>query len=120
MGFFGKESVLEAYDKQPKKTTSSLVKRTSGDTYATGVPFQSYVAPIQQMTGLSGDGSPTDSTTIYLYRLGQTVKPSVEDKIVDSFGNTWLIQSVNSRLTENEVSDGYAVYDCMCYRLAAS
>lgn len=120
MGFFGKQSVIATWKKQPKKTTSSLVRRTSGDTYATGVDFQSYVAPVQEMTGLGGDGSPTQSTTIYLYRLGQSVGPSVEDKIVDSRGNTWLIQSVSPRLNEHEESDGYCVYDCQVYKIATA
>lgn len=118
MGFFGKQSVISTWRKQPKKTSSSLVRRTSGDTYATGVPFYSYVAPVQEMTGLSGDGSPTQSTTIYLYRLGQSVGPSVEDKIVDSQSRVWLIQSVNTRL-DADIADGYCVCDCQVYRIAA-
>jgi hypothetical protein len=113
-GFFGRESVQATCEKQRatgKVTTGTLKTRGALDAL-TDVPWGNlYVYPLPQITGIGGDGYPNVAGRATLYRMGETVAPVADDKLVDGSGRTWQIIGVNSRLNADE-AEGFAVYDC--------
>lgn len=114
-GHYGKNEVYKAWRKQPKKTTVGHYRRTSGDTFAAVINFSGYVYPVTEKSGLSGSGASVQSTTIVLYQMGETYAPSAEDKLVDSTGRTWLIDSLNSRMNEDA---NWGIHDCTVYSMS--
>lgn len=113
-GFFGRASVQATLFKQfrtGKVTSGTLKVRGDGDALTSHTWANMYVYPLDEITGLGGGGSPNISGRATLYRLGETVAPRVDDKLVDGTGRTWQITRVNSRLNADE-SDNFAVYDC--------
>lgn len=111
MSFLGYESVLEDMEKQPKRTSGTLRKRTPGtDTFSTTQTYADvYVAPVRVSSGLGGEGYPAGSTTATLWQLGYDYAPAVDDRLTVG-GTTYIIASVYTRLNGD---DGYAVHDCV-------
>lgn len=119
MSFFGSESVVRARDRHlaltGKLLPGTLRVRGSGDTF-TDIPWaNAYLAPVSEMTGLGTDGPAVQTATGYLFQIGESDRPRVDDVFVDSTGTSWLIKSVVCRLNADS---GYSLNDCTFTRMA--
>lgn len=112
MSFNGRPSVLRSLRKHRrtgKVTSATLHVRTAGtDDFADVVYTNAYLAPVGSVTGLGGDGFPSQTTTLYLWQVGESTAPKVDNKATIS-GNTWLIVAITTRLNADS---GYALHDC--------
>ena len=112
MSFNGRPSVLRSLRKHRRtgKVTSAVLKpRTAGTDDTSSVTYaNAYLAPVGSVTGLGGDGYPSQTTTLYLWQVGEATAPKVDYKAVIS-GNTWLIVAITTRLNADS---GYALHDC--------
>ena len=120
--FFGYRSVLDDLKHHQRGTgkiySGTLFSRGAADTYnpTNGTAWaNSYIPPVQEITGLNGNNVPEQTVLAYLWRLGETVKPRVDDFFRDHNGNDWLIDNVTTRLNADEDSN-YAIYDCQMTR----
>lgn len=119
MAFFGFESVVRARDRcrdYGGKLVSGTLTPSDG---SASVSFSNvYVYPFEESSALGAGGAPTVSTTIVIYRMGETSRPRADDSLTAG-GFSWLVTSVSSRLNADE-SSNYAVYECRVIRVAKS
>jgi hypothetical protein len=108
-GFYGLRTVLA--DLRKHRRTGKVVSATltRGPAFTTTQAYaNAYVAPVGGTSGLGGDGYPSQTTTAYLWQLGETYVPRPDDRLAVG-GNTWLVVAVTTRLNADT---GYAVHDC--------
>src|SRR4051812_8846682 len=112
MSTFGRPTVLRSlrrHRRTGKVVAATLKRRTAGTDDFESISYaNAYLAPVDSMTGLGGDGYPAQTTTLYLWQVGETRAPRVDDKLTVS-GNTWIVVAVRTRLNADS---GYAVHDC--------
>ena len=113
-GFYGHRSVLRDLKRHLRRTgkvtAATLKVRTTGDTFTSVAWKYSYLWPLDENTGLGGDGFPTIGGMVTLWRLGETSAPRADDQVVIGT-RTYLIVRVQPRLNGDE-SSNFAVYDC--------
>lgn len=99
MTMIDKNRVTRIRINQPKKSSVTLYKRTSGDTFDDGTLYQyAYIPPKTVDSGLMGDGVPNNPNNIWLYQEGEAVSPSIDDKIIDSDGNEYIVLTVGVQM----------------------
>ena len=112
MSSFGRAAVLRSlrrHRRTGKVTTATLYARTVGTDDFQAVPWaNAYLSPVSSQTGLGGDGYPSQTTTLYLWQVGETSAPKVDYRVSVS-GNTYLIVGIQTRLNADT---GYALHDC--------
>jgi hypothetical protein len=116
VSFLGRETVQRA-----RKRAARFGKLVSGtlvmnDGSSTAVTYANlYVAPVNESSALGGNGSPTQSATVYAFQMGETGGYPRADDSWTIAGVSYLIHAVTTRC--NADSD-YAVHDCQCSRMA--
>lgn len=93
-----------------KVTAATLKVRTTGDSFTSVAWKYAYLWPLDENTGLGGEGYPTISGRVTLWRAGETSAPRADDQVVIG-SKTYLIVRVQPRLNGDE-SSNFAVYDC--------
>ena len=114
-GFYGAASVIASRDKHlatGKVVTSVTLNTVTGSSVSYA---NAYVWPVTESSAFGGEGAATQSTTIVLWQIGETIRPHADDTITDADSNVWLIQSITTRLNAD---DNYAVHDCNVVRRA--
>jgi hypothetical protein len=110
-----KFSIVNIMRMFPKLTTGTLYTRTGGDTFSSGTAYAKiYEPPNMDATGFGGDGMPGTAGDIILFQMGESVAPFPDDKLTDANGNTWLIQTVESR---HNFDSTHGVHRCHCVQL---
>lgn len=116
MSAFGYEWVLQTMEKQPKRTSATLKRRTTADTFADVAYAAVYVHPVDEESPLGRGGATPQRARITAYRMGESYAPRAGYNWLIG-GITYQILSVTSRLNGDEAG-GYAVYDTDCSRMA--
>lgn len=110
-----KFSIVNIMRMFPKLTTGTLYTRTGGDTYNSGTPYAKiYEPPNMNATGFGGDGMPGTAGNIIFFQMGEALAPLPDDKMTDANGNSWLIQTVQSR---HNFDSTHGVHTCFCIQL---
>jgi len=110
-GQYGRSTVLRSLARMRrtgKVNAATLYVRASGDTFTAVTYANCYLSPVASSSGLGGGGSPSSSTTGYLWQIGESTAPSADDKLRDADGNYWLILGVTTR---QNADSGFAVHD---------
>lgn len=99
MTMMDKNRVTRIRTMQPKKTSATLYKRVSGDTFDDGTLYANvYFPPKSVESGLTSDGVPNHPNLLYMYQEGEVETPAIDDKVIDANDNLYLILSVTSSL----------------------
>lgn len=100
---------------QPRKISGTLYSRLLGDQYNAGTYYANvYAQPNRDMSGIANGGTPGILGDLILYQEGETFYPFPDDKIIDSNGNTWLIDEVTSSLQFNS---SWGIHRCAATQL---
>lgn len=110
-----KDSIRSIVRKFPKLSSGTLYTRTGGDTFNSGTSYaRIYLPPNLDVSGIEGDGTPGTAGDIVLFQMGESVAPLPDDKIVDSNGNSWIIQTVGSK---HNFDSTHGVHTCYSIQL---
>ncbi len=115
MAFGDASTVMADRAKQSWKLTTATLYLNPEHTVA--VPYASvYEWPNPDTSGIGSSGYPLSGDKVTFYREGEAYPPKADDQ-VEVNGSTYLITKVTSRLNRDELTMGYAVYDCNVSRL---
>jgi hypothetical protein len=84
---------------QPKCRPVTLLVRGKNDATTNQAYANCYIRPVDDKSGFEAGEGPADEEAIAVfYQEGEAVAPSVDDTILDSDGNKWLILKIGRPL----------------------